>query len=221
MRAVVFDFDGTLVDTMEFWNNLAKNYLLSIGITPLDDLDKALEKLTVDEGVLHMKERYKIEKTQIEIQAEMDELLFSYYREDVELKPYVEEMLEKLKNKKIRMAIASVIDEELILSVLKRYDISHYFEFIQTCENVSLSKDDRNFFDLLPEKLNLKPDGIYMFEDTLYPIISAKKAGLKVVGVEDGSGAKDIEKIIELSDVYIKDFREFIDLIDKEDSRAI
>lgn len=214
MKAAVFDFDGTLADTMDFWNNLAKRYLISIGKRPLQDLDDDLEKLTLEQGISHIKEKYNIEKTEKNIQDEMDQLLVDYYKKDAKLKPYVLETLEKLKNKGVKMAIASVIDEELILSVLKRYDITSYFEFIQTCKNVDLNKDDKMFFDILPKKLDLKVNDIYIFEDTLYPIVSAKEAGLKVVGVEDSLAGKNKEEIIKVSDIYINDFSEFIDLID-------
>ena len=215
MKAAIFDFDGTLADTMGFWNNLARNYLLSLGLKPLSNLEEALEKLTVEEGATYLKDEYKIDKTEIEIKAEMDELLYKYYRKDAQLKADVLEILEELKGRSVRMAIASVIDEDFILAVLKRYKISSYFEFIQTCENVGLNKGDRNFFDLLPERLNLRPDEIYMFEDTLYSIVSAKGVGLKIVGVEDEFAFEDKEKIRELSDIYIRDFSEFIDILKK------
>lgn len=208
MKAAVFDFDGTIVDSMGFWNNLAKNYLSSIGIKARDGLDKALEKLTLDEGASYMKEEYKIEKTKVEIQDEMDGLLFEYYRDKVELKPYVLELLDKLKRENIKMAIASVTDERLIASVLNRYGIRCYFEFIQTCENTGLSKSDSRFFDLLSERLNLNSSDIYIFEDTLYPIVVAKEAGFRTIGVEDDLATKHRKKIKELVDCYIKDFSE-------------
>lgn len=210
MKAAVFDFDGTLVDSMEFWNNLAKNYLFSIGVMATDDLNKAIEKLTVDEGIAYMKERYKIPKSVIEIKEEMDILLVNYYRDDVKLKPNVIEMLERLKDKGIRIAIASLTDENLIRSVLKRYDIEHYFEFIQTCENTRLSKDDKSFFQFVSENLNLEGKEIFIFEDSLYAMIASKEAGLKVIGVEDSSAIENLEKILDIVDYYIKDFNEFI-----------
>lgn len=216
MKAVVFDFDGTLVDTMDFWNNLARNYLLSIGIKPFDSLNKNLEKLTVAEAVVYMKEKYKIQKTEIQIQAEMDELIYSYYRGKVELKPFVLESLEKLKTKNIKMSIASVTDKEIIKIVLEKYGISHYFDFIQTCESVGFNKDNRKFFDLLLKRLNLESFDIYLLEDSLYPIISAKETGIKIVGVEDNFSSENKKRIIELSDVYIKDFRDFIELINRK-----
>lgn len=214
MKAVVFDFDGTLVDSMEFWENLAKNYLSSIGVRATDDLNKTIEKLTVDEGIAYMKERFNIPKSVVEIKEEMDLLLVNYYREDVKLKPNVIELLERLKDKGIRIAIASLTDEKLIMSVLKRYDIDHYFQFIQTCENTGLSKDNEKFFKLVSENLNLEPKEIVVFEDSLYSMIAAKAAGLEVIGVEDYFAIKNLEKILEVTDGYVKNFNEFIEMLD-------
>lgn len=210
MKAAVFDVDGTLVDSIGFWTNLSNNYLLSQGITAAEDLNKALETLTVEEGVSYMQEKYEINKTLIQIRDEMDELLTSYYREEAELKPFVIELLEVLKSKDIKLGIASVIDEGLISSVLNRYGIYDYFEFIQTCENTGLSKNDERFFKLLSEKMDLKPEEIFLFEDSLYCMKVAKSVGLNVVGVEDDYSKKDLENIIEVSDIYIKDFSKLI-----------
>lgn len=214
MKAAVFDVDGTLVDSISFWENLAKNYLISIKITPKDNLNKALEILTIEEGVLYMKEEYNIEKTPIEIRKEMDELMFSFYKKDVKLKPYVIEMIKFLNYKGIRLAIASVISEELILSVLDRYNIANYFEFIQTCENTNISKDDEEFFKVLIRRLNLKPNEIFLFEDSLYSMKSAKRVNLNVIAVEEKSSIKNLEEIVEVSDIYIKDFSKLINLLE-------
>lgn len=108
MKAAVFDIDGTLIDSIDFWKNLGKNYLISQGICPRDDLNQAMETLTVTEGISYMKEEYKIGKTSLQIKDELDELLFSYYKNDAKLKPYAIEVIKTLKSKNIRLAIASV-----------------------------------------------------------------------------------------------------------------
>ena len=213
MKAAIFDVDGTLVDSIEFWTNLGKNYLISLGITPREDLNKALETLTVEEGISYMQERYKIPRTLGEIKNEMDELLYSYYKKQVKLKPFVIELLEVLRQKDIKLGIASVIDEKLISSVLNRYGIYDYFEFVQTCENTGLSKDDKDFYKLLSKRLDLKAEEIFLFEDSLYCMKAAKKADLNIVAVEDDYSKKDLENIMEVADIYIKDFGKFISFI--------
>ena len=213
MKAAVFDIDGTLIDSIDFWRNLGKNYLISQGISPRDDLYQAMETLTVTEGISYMKKEYKIGKTSLQIKEELDELLFSYYKNDAKLKPYVIEVIKTLKSKNIRLAIASVIDEELVFSILDRYGIYDYFEFVQTSKNTNLSKDNGEFFKLLPKRLNIKPGQIFLFEDSLHCMEAAKMAGLNVVAIEDNYAKKDLEKIIEFADIYLKDFKKLIKFI--------
>lgn len=210
MKAAVFDVDGTLVDSIDFWTNMATNYLISIGIKPKEDLNKALETLTVVEGVSYMQKEYNIEKTCTQIRNEMDELMFAFYKNDAQLKSFVVEILETLKSKNIQIAIASVINEELIFSVLHRYGIADYFQFVQTCENTDISKDDEKFYELLIKRLNLKAEEIFLFEDSLYCMKAAKRAGLSVIAVEDEFSKKDLKEIIEVSDIFIKNFGNLI-----------
>lgn len=210
MKAVVFDVDGTLFDSMEFWNNMARNYLLSIGIMSSEELNKDLETLTVAEGIYYLQEKYNLKKTYTQVKDGMDQLLLSYYKEDIKLKKDVIEILEILKKKNIKIAIASLTNEDLIISALNRYGISHYFQFIQTCENTNLSKDDEKFYKLLSERLNVRHDEIFYFEDSLYSMEVAKKAGLNVVAVADDCSKKDLKKIVDVADMYIKDFSKLI-----------
>ena len=213
MKAVVFDIDGTLVDSMGFWKNLGRNYLISQGAIPKDDLNRVLDSLTVMEGVAYMKEEYKLDKTCSEIKYELDQLLLLYYKKDAKLKPFAAEVVKLLKDKNIRLAIASVIDEKLIYYVLQRYNIYKHFEFVQTCENTNLGKDNEDFFNLLSERLNMNPKNIFLFEDSLYSMKAAKSAGLKIVAMEEAYSKKDLEKIIEVADIYIKDFSYLISFL--------
>ena len=213
MKAAVFDIDGTLIDSIEFWKNLGKNYLISQGISPRDDLNKAMETLTVMEGVSYMKEEYMIGKSELKIKEELDELLFLYYKDSAKLKPYVIEVINTLMTKNIRLAIASVIDEKLIFLLLDRYGICDFFDFIQTSENTSLSKGNEDFFRLLAERLNIKPDEIFLFEDSLHCMEAAKIAGLNIVAVGDDYAKKDLERIIEISDIYLKDFSKLLKIL--------
>nr|WP_300005275.1 HAD family phosphatase [Tissierella sp.] len=209
MKAVVFDVDGTLVDSMGFWNNLARNYLLTLEIEAQDDLNSVLETLTVREGVLYIKEEYGIDKTLETIREEMDRMIFKFYSEEAGFKPYVLELLEILKTKGTKMAIATLTEEEFIESMLERLGAREYFEFIQTPTNSGIGKDSPDFYKLISERLNVLADETVFFEDSIYAMIPAKKYGMIVVGVEDQASLKDKDQIKDIADRFIKDFSEF------------
>lgn len=206
MKAVIFDLDGTLVDSMWLWESLADNYLLSIGIEPPKDLGEILKELTLKEAAFYMKERFNIESTPHEINEDMGNLLADYYANRLQLKPYVLEVLKEFKNRNIIMVIATATDEHLVEAVLNRHDIGGYFEFIQTCNNIGLSKGQPEFFQIIIDRLKLDPKEMWVFEDALYCMVSAKKAGLNIVAVEDKSSLSDLEKIKKISDMYIENF---------------
>ena len=215
MKAVVFDVDGTLVDSMEFWNNLARNYLLSLNIEARENLNSMLQTLTVDKGVLYIKEEYGIEKTVEAMRDEIDLMILKFYSEEVQLNPYVLELLELLKEKDVKMAIATLTEENHIEAMLGRLGIRERFDFIQTPTNSGIGKDDIAFYNLLSDRLGIDISSITFFEDSLYAMIPAKETGMKIVGVEDKASFEDKEEIRELVDIYIKDFSEVVDLLEK------
>lgn len=206
MKAAIFDLDGTLVDSMGLWENLADYYLLSIGIEPPKDLSGALSKLTVDEGILYLKRRFNLKTTIEEINQSFEEILTDYYKNRIQLKPYVREVLEEFKSKNIIMALATATDEYFVSMVLNRYGIREYFTFIQTSQNVGLSKSQPEFFQIAIERLGLEPEKIWVFEDALHCMVSAKECGLNIVAVEDKWAFPDLKEIKEISDIYIEDF---------------
>ncbi len=206
MKGAIFDLDGTLLDSMWLWESLADNYLLSIGIEPPKDLGESLKVLTLKEACFYIKERFRLKDTPDEINQDMEKLLADYYSNRLQLKLYVLEILEEFKSRNIKMAIATATDEHLVSMVLNRYGIKDYFEFIQTVENVGLSKSQPKYFEIAINRLGLKSEEVWLFEDALHCIVSAKKAGLKVVAVKDKSALDDLEKIKKLADIYIEDF---------------
>lgn len=206
MKGAIFDLDGTLLDSMWLWDSLAYKYLLSIGINPPKDLDKQLEELTLREACVYMKEKFNIRYTPDKIKEDIESLLTDYYANKLQLKPYTLEILKEFKNRGIKMAIATSTDKPLVLMALNRHGIYDYFEFIQTVEDVGISKGNPKFFEITINKLGLNPEKIWVFEDALYPMMSAKKCGLNIVAVKDESALKDLEKIKEVADIYIDNF---------------
>jgi HAD superfamily hydrolase (TIGR01509 family) len=208
MKAAIFDMDGTLLDSMWVWEKLADEYLLSIGVNPPSDLREHLKPLSLLDSCYYMKETLKIDKSPKQMNQEMEGILEGYYKEKFQLKPFVKETLDLLKSKGIRMCVATATDDRLVEMALSRLRIMDYFEFIQTSNSCGIGKKDPRFFKLTIEKLNLDPKEIWVFEDAVHCVISAKKCGLNVVAIKDESASDDIEEIKKYADVYIRNFSE-------------
>ena len=206
MKGAIFDLDGTLIDSMWFWEKLVDDYLLSVGIEPPEDLRDVLKELSLLEGCFYMKDRFNMAKTPEEINAEIEELLESYYADKFLLKPYVLETLEDFKSRKIKMCLATATEDKLVSKVFNRLRIGEYFDFIQTSNNTGIGKKDTRFFQLAIDRLSLNPEDIWVFEDALHCIVAAKKTGLNVVAIADNSALKDFDEIKKYADICIDDF---------------
>ena len=93
---------------------------------------------------------------------------------------------------------------------LKFNKIYDYFDAITITDEVSIGKHEPDVYLLAAKKLNVKPEECIVFEDILVAVKGAKKAGMKVIAVEDECSALDKDEIIKNSDEFINDFRALI-----------
>ena len=209
--AAIFDMDGTLLDTMPYWRYTGLEYILKHGY-PLrldyvarmyrEATKKLLPLYAAEEGIdLDMKE----------VVSELEAFMNRHYINDARTKPNVKPFLELLRSKGIRMCVATGTPREYAKNGFDRTGISEYFEFVTDHYETEYTKATPVYFTNLAERLGVKPERCMMFEDALYAIRSAKEAGMQVCAIEDGSQAADREEIMALSDVYIRDFGEWLE----------
>lgn len=208
MKAAIFDLDGTLIDSMWIWKDLASKYLKTIGVEAPDDLRESIKRYSLLEACHYLKDRFNIDSSPEEINMEAEKLLEGYYENDFQLKPHVRETLEELSKRDIKMCLATATEDRLAIATLKRLEIDHYFEFVQTCNSTGLQKGDSRFFEIAVDKLNEKPEDVWVFEDAYHCMESAKRINLNVVGIEDESAKEDRDKIRQVAHVYIRNFEE-------------
>ena len=206
IKGIIFDFDGTLFDSMFLWQNLASDYLRSIGKEPSLSLIKQIESKTFEQACYFIKQTYYLRQSEEQIQKGMQQTLKQGYAKKIKPKPGVISFLHQLKQQGIFCVIASSTNKEWIELALKHYQLENYFEKIYTCDALKINKDQPLFYELVLKDMNLNKEEVLIFEDAYYAIMSAKKACFKVIGVKDDYETQNIQPFV---DYYIDhDFKE-------------
>ncbi len=201
--AIIFDADGTLLDSMYIWQELGGRYLRSLDIMPERDLAKILYPLSLEQGCEYLQKNYVPEKNLDEIRDGIVRIIQDFYIDEVELKNGAKNFLEAMSKKNIPMVIATSGDRVLLNAALERNGVDKYFSAIFTCSELNTNKHEPEIYLKCAEFLKLQPENIAVFEDSLFAIETAKAAGFITFGVEDDSNKFEREKIIETADYYV------------------
>ena len=207
-KYAIFDMDGTLIDSMVFWKNLATEYLTSKGILQIPaDILEQIKPMTMSESAALFRREFGLTG---DVEAQMNEMMEDHYRNDIPLKPGAWEYLENLHRQGVRMCVASATAEHLMESCLTRLDVRQYFEFLLSCETVGAGKRSPLVYQESARRLGTVPGEIAVYEDALYAVQTAKAAGFHVVGVYDDSAADSWQAIEQESDEVILNWEEAV-----------
>lgn len=210
IKGVIFDLDGTLVDSMGVWTNVDIQYLQKRGFEVPADLTKQIQGLTFEDCARYFKKRFGLAESIDEIMDEWNRMAYDEYAYNVKLKPGVEEYLSYLKKNNIKIGLATSNIPELLYATLKNNDILHYFDSISTVSEVSRNKNFPDIFLLAAKKMELQPVECVVFEDILPAILSAKSVGMKTVGVYDKHSEHDLDQIKKHADIFIYSFESLV-----------
>ena len=205
-RFAIFDMDGTLIDSMKFWKNLASEYLSSKGITQVsEEILQKIKPMTMSESAALFQEVFGLSG---DVEAEMNAVMDEHYRNDIPLKNGVRAYFDMLHRKGVRMCVASATAEQLMESCLSRLEIRDYFAFLLSCETVGAGKSSPLVYHESAKRLQANPDEIAVYEDALYAVQTAKNAGYYVIGVYDEGAAKNWEAVKKIADEVITNWEE-------------
>ena len=207
LKGAIFDFDGTLVDSMFIWDTIGEDYLRSLGKEPHEDLKETFMTLTLEEAAEYYRTHYGVTLSVKEIVDGVNTMLEGIYRTRVALKQGVADFLAQLKDNGTRMCIATVTDRYLVEETLERLGILHYFSEIFTCAEVGYGKDKPIIYRKALEHLGTPREETFVFEDSLFALKTAWADEFSTVGVYDRYEDKQ-EDIMTLADYYISDYKD-------------
>ena len=209
-KAILFDLDGTLVDSMWMWKKIDIEFLGRYGYDCPEDLQKSIEGMSFSETAVYFKERFEIPLSLEEIKACWTQMSIDKYRYEVPLKKGVQEFLQYCKDNGLQTGIATSNGREMVDAVIDSLGIAPYLQVITTACEVNAGKPEPDIYLEVAKRLGVDPEDCVVFEDVPAGILAGKRAGMTVIAVEDDFSKGMREEKCSLADGFINDYFEIL-----------
>ena len=209
IKGIIFDVDGTLLDSMPMWKELDYRFLRSKGKEPEPGYTEIVNKMTLEEGVTYTRKHFNLDMTDDEIIEEIQEMALQFYENEATCKPYVKEFLENLKQEGVPMVVATSSQRDFICPALEHNGILHYFKDVFSCADIGINKQSPEIFLIAAKCLGTDPEETLVVEDSYHAVMTAKSAGFPTLAVYDLSNESCLQDTIKEADLYLPDLRDF------------
>ncbi|MCR5724886.1 MAG: HAD family phosphatase [Treponema sp.] len=206
IKGLIFDADGTLLDSMRFWMELTPRFLEKKGKTASVELETKMFAMSLEQGVAFLKSEFGLLEPEEEIKQELLSTIRGFYEKDIPLKAGAAAFLSDMKSRGLPMAVATSGNKALLEAAFTRLGVQDAFSCIVTCGELDTDKTAPAVYLTAAQRLHAKAEEIVVFEDALVPVRTAKQAGFAVVAVQDESSSADSAEIQALADLFIADF---------------
>lgn len=207
----LFDFDGTLVDSMPAYCAAMKRILDDFGISYGPDLIKIITPLGTIGTAKYYVEKMGVPDTQENLILRMKEYLLDAYWYHIPAKSNVEKTLRALKEKGASLNVLTASPHVTLDACLKRLGLFDLFDNVWSCDDFFTTKADPKIYEMAAEKMGTTVDRVLFLDDNYNADKTAKSAGMPVCGVYDSSSEEYTEQIREICDFYVDDFEQLLD----------
>lgn len=208
LQGVIFDLDGTLLDSTGVWSQVDRQILEHYDRETPSDISEIVRKMSIDESSRYFVERFSLPCTPDELKKLVSDLAEQAYCETLPLKPHVVELLNWLDQKGVIYGVATATYDALAKAALERLGIWGRMQFLLTEQKIGAPKTQPQIFREGAARLHLGKRQIAVVEDSLHAVETAKAAGFFTVGVYDAVSDNDWAKMKATATVHVMDLWE-------------
>lgn len=203
IKGAIFDLDGTLLDSMWIWADIDKRFLSKRGIEVPPDYMAAVCAMEYRQTAEYTIARFGLNETPEDLMQEWSDMAVSAYATELVLKPKIEQALNELKSKGIKLVVATSATPDMCLPALENNGVLHLFEGVVTTCEIGKGKAHPDVYIEAAKRLGLSPKQCAVFEDSLRAVKTAKNAGFYTIGVYDKFSSADAREIKSIADDFI------------------
>ena len=211
MKTYLFDFDGTLVDSMPTFVSAMLRILDETGTPYEEDIIKIITPLGLS-GTADYFVKLGVPLSKEQLMRRMGEYMLHAYRYEIPAKPHVIEVLHQLKARDDDLNVLTASPHLTLDACLHRLGIFDLFTNVWSCDDFATTKADPEIYKAAARKMNRRVEDVLFLDDNLDADRTAKEAGMQVCGVYDDSSRDYVEQMRKQNDYYIFDFSELPEL---------
>ena len=206
----IFDFDGTLVDSMTPAVKVLLEFLDARNVKYPDDSVKTIIPLGYKGIASYYVTEFSLKETSQEVYKTIVERLEGVYADEVLPKPEVEKTLQALKARGASLSVLTASPHEFLDPCIKRLGWEKYFDNLWSSDDFNMKKAEPFIFIEAAKRLGKQPNECIMVDDNVKALFSAKQAGLQTIAVYDSFSAEYEEEMRAFADKYAVVFDEII-----------
>lgn len=208
----LFDFDGTLVDSMPTFCSSMLRILDENHIAYGSDITKIITPLGLNGTAEYFINTLGLDMAKEQLMLLMKEYMMDAYLHTIPAKANVADVLAELKQRGASLNILTASPHITLDACLKRVGLWELFDNIWSCDDFRTTKADPQIYVQAAQKMHTSVENVLFLDDNLNADATAKSAGMLVCGVYDDSSKDCVEQMITANDYYIYDFKELLDL---------
>lgn len=210
VSGLIFDCDGTLLDTMEAWNEAERQ---TTALSDHEFTQEELEELRavpMNEGAVIYHERYGIGESPQDVLDFTDKLLIDFYREKAVALPGARALLERARERNIPCVVVTSSPQRYVLPGLRCAGLDGFFKRVITTDDAKLSKQDPRIWQLALDEMGAQAETSWGLDDSLYAVKVMNQVGLNTVGAYDCDETGTFEELAAEATIAVRSLEELL-----------